>query len=151
MLYVLADADIMLIIVWVVIFIAAIAIEFSTMELVSIWFAVSAIPALVLAAFGVSIWYQVLAFALVAAIAFVISKLFIGKRIKVNPSATNADSLIGNEILIISDVTPTQNGEGKVRDVVWTVASKDCIAKGEFAIVKEIKGNKLIVIKKEII
>lgn len=151
MLNVLADADVTLIIIWVVIFIAAIAIEFSTMDLVSIWFAISAVPALVLAAFGVSVWYQLLAFAVVSAITFTISKLFISKKIKVNPSATNADSLIGNEILIISDVTPTQNGEGKVRDVVWTVASKDFIAKGEFAIVKEIKGNRLIVIKKEII
>ena len=149
MLAVLANINVAYVIIWVVVFIAAIVIEFSTMELVSIWFAISAIPSLIMAAFGVNIWYQVLAFAVMSAIAFVITKLFIKKKIKVNPSATNADSLIGNDILIISDVTPTQNGEGKVRDIVWTVTSKDFIAKGEFAIVKEIKGNKLIVIKKE--
>ena len=137
------------IIVWVVVFIIMLIIEFSTMELVSIWFAIPAIPAIILAALSVDIWYQILAYAVIAAIAFVISKLFIKKKIKINLSATNADSLIGNDILIISEVTPIQCGEGKVRDIVWTVASNDYIAKGEFAIVKEIKGNKLIVIKKE--
>ncbi|MCH5180313.1 MAG: hypothetical protein J1F32_03800 [Erysipelotrichales bacterium] len=143
------DINAVHIIIWVVIFIAMLAIEFSTMELVSIWFAVAAIPALILAALSVGIWYQILAYAVVAAVAFMFSKFFIRKRLKVNPSATNADSLIGTDILIISKVTPTENGEGKVRDVVWTVASNDFIASGEFAIVKEIKGNKLIVIKKE--
>ncbi|MCH5171611.1 MAG: NfeD family protein [Erysipelotrichales bacterium] len=150
MLTMLANINVIGVIVWVVVFVAAVVIEFSTMELVSIWFAISAIPSLIMAAFGVNIWYQILVFAVMSAIAFVITKLFIKKKIKVNPSATNADSLIGNEILIINDVTPTQNGEGKVRDIVWTVTSKDFIAKGEFAIVKEIKGNRLIVIKKEI-
>ncbi len=147
----LTDVNATYIIIWVIVFIAAIVIEFSTMDLVSIWFAISAIPALIMAAFGISIWYQILAFAVVAAIAFIISKLLIKDKIKVNRSATNVDALIGSEILIVSDVSPNQNGEGKVRDVVWTVASKDFIEKGNFAIVKEIKGNKLIVKKKEII
>ena len=147
----LTDVNATYIIIWVIVFIAAIVIEFSTMDLVSIWFAISAIPALIMAAFGISIWYQILAFAVVAAIAFIISKLLIKDKIKVNRGATNVDALIGSEILIVSDVSPNQNGEGKVRDVVWTVASKDFIEKGNFAIVKEIKGNKLIVKKKEII
>lgn len=149
MLTVFTDLNILHIVIWVVVFILAIAIEVSTMELVSVWFSIAAIPALILAAFGIGIWYQLLAFAIVSLVAFVISQLFIKKRLKVNSSATNADSLIGNEILIIDDVTPTNYGAGKVRDVVWTVASECVIKSGEYAIVKEIKGNKLIVIAKE--
>ena len=84
-----------------------------------------------------------------SAIAFVLSQIFLKKRIKINSSATNADSLVGNEILVISRVTPTSIGEGRVRDVVWTIASDETIEKDEFAIVKEIKGNKLIVMSKE--
>lgn len=135
--------------VWILVFIIAIVVEISTQELVSIWFSVGAIPAIILAAFGLSFWWQLGTFAVVSAIAFVLSQIFLKKRIKINSSATNADSLVGNEILVISRVTPTSIGEGKVRDVVWTIASDETIEKDEFAIVKEIKGNKLIVMSKE--
>ncbi len=135
--------------VWILVFIIAIVVEISTQELVSIWFSVGAIPAIILAAFGLSFWWQLGTFAVVSAIAFVLSQIFLKKRIKINSSATNADSLVGNEILVISRVTPTSIGEGRVRDVVWTIASDETIEKDEFAIVKEIKGNKLIVMSKE--
>lgn len=135
--------------IWILVFIIAIVVEISTQELVSIWFSVGAIPAIVLAAFGLSFWWQLGTFAVVSAIAFVLSQIFLKKKIKINSSATNADSLVGNEILVVSRVTPTSIGEGKVRDVVWTIASDETIEKDEFAIVKEIKGNKLIVISKE--
>lgn len=135
--------------VWILVFIIAIVVEISTQELVSIWFSVGAIPAIILAAFGLSFWWQLGTFAVVSAIAFVLSQIFLKKKIKINSSATNADSLVGNEILVISRVTPTSIGEGRVRDVVWTIASDETIEKDEFAIVKEIKGNKLIVMSKE--
>ncbi len=135
--------------VWILVFIIAIVVEISTQELVSIWFSVGAIPAIILAAFGLSFWWQLGTFAVVSAIAFVLSQIFLKKKIKINSSATNADSLVGNEILVVSRVTPTSIGEGKVRDVVWTIASDETIEKDEFAIVKEIKGNKLIVMSKE--
>lgn len=135
--------------IWILVFIIAIVVEISTQELVSIWFSVGAIPAIVLAAFGLSFWWQLGTFAVVSAIAFVLSQIFLKKKIKINSSATNADSLVGNEILVVSRVTPTSIGEGKVRDVVWTIASDETIEKDEFAIVKEIKGNKLIVMSKE--
>lgn len=135
--------------VWILVFIIAIVVEISTQELVSIWFSVGAIPAIILAAFGLSFWWQLGTFAVVSAIAFVLSQIFLKKKIKINSSATNADSLVGNEILVVSRVTPTSIGEGRVRDVVWTIASDETIEKDEFAIVKEIKGNKLIVMSKE--
>ncbi len=135
--------------VWILVFIIAIVVEISTQELVSVWFSVGAIPAIILAAFGLSFWWQLGTFAVVSAIAFVLSQIFLKKKIKINSSATNADSLVGNEILVVSRVTPTSIGEGRVRDVVWTIASDETIEKDEFAIVKEIKGNKLIVMSKE--
>ena len=73
----------------------------------------------------------------------------IKKKIKPHKNATNADSLIGNEIKVLKGVSPDQNGEGKVRDIIWTIKSNDIIKEGEFAIIKEIKGNSLIVVKKE--
>lgn len=145
----LSNVNYYLLSLWIVILILAVIIEVSTQELVSIWFAVAAIPALILTAFGINFWWQLLGFVLTTAIAFVFSKLFIKKRLKVNLRATNADSLIGTEILVVESVSHSSLGTGKVRDVIWTIASDDEIKENEFAIVKEIKGNKLIVKKKE--
>ncbi|MDD7382645.1 MAG: hypothetical protein PUG37_07730 [Bacillales bacterium] len=42
-------------------------------------------------------------------------------------------------------------GEGKIRDVVWSIIVDDdiIIKEGEFALVKDIRGNKLVVSRKE--
>ena len=137
------------IIVWVVVFVVAIVIEFSTQELVSIWFALAALPSLILAACRVEFYWQIVTFAGISLIAFIFSQLFLRNKIKVRSSATNADSLIGGEIFVTQTVKHNEPGEGKIRDVVWTIVSDEEILKGEFAQIKEIRGNKLIVKKKE--
>ena len=137
------------IIVWVVIFVLAIIIEFSTQELVSIWFALAALPALIFAACGIEFYWQIVVFAGVSLVTFILSQIFLKDKIKVRSSATNADSLIGSEILVSKTVSPNEPGEGKVRDVTWTIISDEEILKDEMAVIKEIKGNKLVVKKKE--
>lgn len=144
-----ADINDTFIIIWVVVFVLAIIIEFSTQELVSIWFALAALPSLILAACGIEFYWQIVAFAGVSLLAFIFSQLFLRNKIKVRSSATNADSLIGGEVFVVTTVKPDEPGEGKVRDVIWTIVSDEEISKGEFALIKEIRGNKLIVKKKE--
>ncbi len=143
------DQSIMLMVIWILIFLIALAIEIATQELVSIWFSLGAIVPLILAAFNISYIWQILVYAIVSAILFILSEKLIKKKIKPHKNATNADSLIGNEIKVIKEVGPNQNGEGKIRDIIWTIKSDDIIKEDEFAIVKEIKGNSLIVVKKE--
>ena len=143
------DQSIMLMVIWILIFLIALAIEIATQELVSIWFSLSSIVPLILAAFNISYIWQILVYAIVSAILFILSEKIINKKIKPHKNATNADSLIGNEIRVLKDVSPDQNGEGKIRDIIWTIKSNDIIKEGEFAVVKEIKGNSLIVVKKE--
>ncbi len=143
------DQSIMLMVIWILIFLIALAIEIATQELVSIWFSLGAIVPLILAAFNISYIWQILVYAIVSAILFILSEKIIKKKIKPHKNATNVDSLIGNEIKVIKEVGPNQNGEGKIRDIIWTIKSDDIIKEDEFAIVKEIKGNSLIVVKKE--
>ena len=59
--------------------------------------------------------------------------------------------MIGEKILITKDVSKETIGEGKIRDVVWSIIVEDdiIIKEGEFAIVKDIRGNKLVVSRKE--
>ena len=143
------DQSIMLMVIWILIFLIALAIEIATQELVSIWFALAALPALIFAACGIEFYWQIVVFAGVSLVTFILSQIFLKDKIKVRSSATNADSLIGSEILVSKAVSPNEPGEGKVRDVTWTIISDEEISKGEFALIKEIRGNKLVVKKKE--
>lgn len=133
------------IILWAVIFIVALVIEFVTTELVSIWGCVGAVVALILAIFDVAYYWQIVAFVAATGIALLLCKLLYHPDKK--ETKTNIDSEIGNEILITKDVSLNHPGEGKIRDVVWTVKVKEDveIKEGEFAIIDQIKGNSIIV------
>ena len=60
---------------------------------------------------------------------------------------TNVDSLVKEKILVTKTVSKDSNGEGKYRDVYWTLVSEDTILENDHAEIVEIKGNKLVVKK----
>ena len=144
------ENNIYAIIVWLAIFLITIGIEFGTAELVSIWFSGAAFIALLLACFNVNWIVQVVVFVITAILLLVLSRPLLKKRLSTPEIATNADSLIDNEILITKKVSRETPGEGKIRDVVWTCKTDDevPIESGAFAIIKELRGNALIVRKK---
>ena len=135
--------------VWAAVFILSIIIEISTTDLVSIWFAGGAIIALITAVIKIPFGYQIIVWIISSAIFLAIFKPLFGKKLSLKHQRTNLDQLIGEEILVLKEVTPHTLGEAKVRDVVWSIQSHDEIKENEYAIIKDIKGNKLIVEKKE--
>ena len=139
------------IVLWIAIFLIALCIELSTSQLVSVWFCGGALVSLVLAIIGIPVLYQILVWVLVSAILLILSKFVFKKKLDVADTKTNADSMIGEKILITKDVSKETIGEGKIRDVVWSIIVEDdiIIKEGEFAIVKDIRGNKLVVSRKE--
>lgn len=135
-------------ILWIVVFILAIVIELMTEQLVSIWFSGGALIAVVLALFNVEWQFQLLVFVVVSAILVVLSRyVFFKKEKNQNSLKTNVDMMIGKKILVISKVDKENPGEGKYRDIIWTIISEDEINVGNYAIIKRIDGNKLIVDK----
>lgn len=142
------DDQIFCLIFWAVIFVIALVVELGTVQLVSVWFCGGAIVSAILAAAGVSFWIQCIVMVAVSAVLLVLSKTVFSKFILKKDHRTNYDAMIGDEVIITERVEKYENGAGKYRDVVWTVCSDDTIEVGERAVVKEIKGNKLIVSKK---
>jgi membrane protein implicated in regulation of membrane protease activity len=141
------------IVIWASVFVIALVVEFSTDQLISIWFCGSSIVALILAIFNVYWWIQIIVFAVLSAILLVLSKfVFFKNRKKEETIPTNVDSLIGKEMTITKVVTKEKFGEGQIRDVVWSVSlsedESDPIQVGEKAIIKEIVGNHIVVTKK---
>lgn len=137
---------------WLGVFIFTLIIELSTAELVAIWFTGGALVSLILSCFNANWVIQVVVFVLVALILLICTRPFLKKRVFNDEAVlTNVDSMINSCILITKEVSLNNVGEGKYRDVIWTckVESDVVIEKGEFALIKKVEGNKLIVCKKE--
>lgn len=146
------DSNITWIVFWAIVFVITVLVEISTTQLVSIWFAGAAIVSFILALCSVPYWIQLVVFVVSSVLLLVLSNLlFKDKILKFKKSPTNADTLIGQEIKLTKDVSLLENGEARVRDVIWTVAVDEEITfkKDDLVIIKEIKGNKLIVTKND--
>lgn len=139
-----------LIIFWVIMLVVTLIIELTTEQLVSIWFSGGSLIALILAICNVPWYIQLLVFSLVSLICVAIVQVILFKKRKKSKNLkTNVDSLIGEKILVIKDVSPEILGEGKYRDIVWSLKSDTEIGKDEYAEIVSIEGNKLIVKKIE--
>ena len=133
---------------WVVAIIVFLVVEASTAVLVSIWFAVGSLAALIASALGVDVLGQILTFVVFSAASIIVLRKFAVK--KNNAGKINLDRIIGQNILISQTVDNSKNeGLAKINDVEWRVRSYDgeIIEEGELATVVEIEGVKLIVRK----
>ena len=146
------DSQLFGILFWFAIVLVALVIEISTVQLVSIWFSGGALVSCVMAIFKVPFVWQVLAFVLTSTLLLLLSKFVFKKKLDVKETKTNADSLVGLELLVTSRVSDKSIGEGKIRDVVWSVVTEDTepIESGEYAVIKKIDGNKLVVTRKDV-
>ena len=139
-------------IIWLGIAIILGMIEASTVALVSIWFAVGAVAAMIPAYFSAPFWVQILIFLVVSALCFAFTRTFFQDVMKVKKQATNADGLIGQEGVVTAAIHNLAD-EGKVyiSGLTWSAKSADGkeIPETKIVIVKEIRGVTLIVEEKE--
>lgn len=139
--------------VWIVLAVVLGIIEAATVSLLSIWFAVGAIVAIIPAYFGAPIWVQILVFLVVSAICFVFTKRFFKDVIKVKKQPTNADGLIGEDGIVTAEID-NLSGEGKVfiSGLTWSARSSngENIPEGAVVTVRKIEGVTLIVKIKEL-
>ncbi len=135
-------------IIWLAIAVVMAVVEASTVQLVSVWFAVGAAAGCITSLITDSIPIQIVVFAVVSAIALLITRPLV-KRIKVKKTeATNADRLIGQEGVITEAVDNTEaKGLVRVGAQIWSARSMDGapIEKGTSVTVAAIEGVKLIV------
>ena len=139
--------------IWLVVLIAMLLVEASTVSLTSIWFAAGALVALLASLLGAPVWLQIVLF-LAAALALLllirpISVRYFGKK----GVKTNVESLIGKDAVVTEDIDNIEGrGEAAVDGVVWTARMKEkegkC-SKGSICIIESIEGVKLILTEKE--
>ena len=132
--------------IWIGLIVIFLIVEGLTAGLVTIWFAVGALAALI--AVGVHynnrintpLWLQLVWFFAVSIAAFAVTRPLVKKYINGRTQPTNADMLIGQECLVTEDIDNlTGRGAVAVGGKVWTARAETDVT------VLRIEGVKLIV------
>ncbi len=134
---------------WFITFVVLLFIEIITVNLVTIWFAIGAVAAMITAHFTNSLLIQIIVFTVVSAIILALTNPIAKKLRKLDVEATNSDRVIGKEAIVTKKISKNNYGEVRVLGNYWTASSNETIKEDEKVIVKGIDGVKLIVVKKE--
>lgn len=132
--------------IWIVVFVIAVIFELVTMQIVSVWFAVAAIAALI-ASFFLPFGFQLGIFVVLSVLLFIASRPLV-KKLSHPAIPTNLDREIGNKALVIEDINLKENtGRVRLNGVDWKAYSFDgsVIKSGEPVTVREISGAHLII------
>ena len=135
-------------IVWLVAMIALLILEFSTVSLTCIWFALGALAALIAGLCNAPVWLQVVWFLIVSVLALIATRPLVKKYVNGKTTPTNADMLMGQTCVVMEPISNlSETGAVKIGGKVWTARSDDgtVFAPGERVIAVRIEGVKLIV------
>ena len=133
--------------VWLGLIVAFIAVEAATVNLVSIWFIGGSVAGLVCAILGAPTLLQFAVFILVSALLLALLRPLLKKYLRVKPSRTNADRLLGQEALVTEDIDNLrETGAIRINGVLWTAKSVDDtqIPSGSRVVIARIEGAKVL-------
>lgn len=136
------------VLLWLILFVAMTVIEFASMQLVSVWFALGAFVALVAAAFGAPLYLQIILFTVISAVSLIATRPLIRKFLKKGTVATNAELDIGKEATVIEAINNSAlTGRVRLNGVDWTARSSngEAIDEGTTVVIDKIDGSKLFV------
>lgn len=135
--------------VWLVLMIILLIVEGLVPGLVSIWFALGALGALLSAIVGAPLWLQVLWFLLISLVTLVLTRPLAKKYVNSRATPTNADMLIGQECIVTEAIDNVLGlGAVTVGGKIWTARTENHDVKAEVGrvmTVVRIDGVKLIV------
>ena len=134
--------------VWLILAVILAVVEGVTFALISIWFSVGALAAMIIALNGLPLWMQILVFVAVSGILLLLTKPLARKAMNKKTEKTNADRVIGQTGKVTQRIDNLRaNGQANVLGQTWTARSADdsIIDEGELIRVLEIRGVKIIV------
>ena len=135
---------------WIIAMVVFLVIEAVTVGVVSVWFAIGALFAMVTAMLGANLWVQITVFLVVSAIALYFTRPLVKKFVNNKVEPTNADMLIGKECRVVETIDNLSGtGAVYVDGKTWTARTVDeeIIPEGQLVKAERIEGVKLIVSK----
>ena len=134
---------------WLALMIGFVAVEAACpFHLVSVWFAVGSLVALVAAALDAQMWLQITLFAVVSVGLLVATLPLVKKFVIPKQAKTNVDSVIGSRGYVTEEIDNlSASGQVKLGGMYWTARSEDGhpIPAGALVEVARIEGVKVFV------
>ena len=140
-------------IAWLVLMVLCMVVEAATVTLVSGWFAVGALAAMIVAATGGPLGFQLAVFAVVSGALLAALRPIVRKHFTPKLTRTNIDAIIGSECYVTADIDNLNaTGTVKLGTMEWTARSSagTVIPKGTLVKVDKIEGVKVFVTPVEI-
>jgi membrane protein implicated in regulation of membrane protease activity len=134
---------------WLIIIVILAIIEFSTVNLTTIWFITSGLVSLLISFITDNFYIQFSVFVILGVILLITTRPFLVKWLTPIREKTNLDRVVGMEGIVTEDILPNRIGEVKVDGKKWSAKSEKKLKVDEIVIVEKIEGVKLIVRKKE--
>lgn len=133
---------------WLMAFIILVVMEFLTMGLTTIWFAIGALAAFFASLSGATLWVQIILFLVISLVVLVVYRPLAVKYVNSRRTRTNVDDLIGKEAKVTERIDNiNQTGRVVLNGMDWSARTTiggtidvDTIVK-----VIEVQGVKLIV------
>lgn len=131
---------------WLLLVIILSIVEIITVNLVSIWFVISGIVAMIASLFTDNLVIQISIFVILGLIFMILTRKIV-KKIVPEKVKTNIDRIIGMQGIVITKIGKNKPGEVKVDGKIWTATSDETINQDEIVKILEINSTKLKVEK----
>jgi membrane protein implicated in regulation of membrane protease activity len=135
-------------VLWIILAIAFLIVEFGTVTLVSLWFVGGALAAMAADFLGAALWLQVLIFAGVSFLLLLLLRPFLRKFVDPLKVPTNVDAMIGKEAVVTEGIDNLAGtGAIKLDGKIWTARSANgaAIPAGMVVTVQAVEGVKAMV------
>lgn len=140
-------------VIWLVLLVMFIMAEASTVAVVSMWFALGSLVAMVASLLGAQLWLQVVLFLVVSCGLLCALRPLVKKFFTPKLSRTNVDSVIGTKGIVTTQIDNTMScGQVKLGAMEWTARSTSGspIKAGTQVVVDRVEGVKLFVTALEV-
>lgn len=135
-------------IIWLVLMVIFLIAEASTVAMVSLWFALGAMGAMIVSLLNAPEWLQILVFIVVSAVMLAMLRPLTKKFMNPKIIRTNVDSVVGSVGLVMESIdNVSAKGQVKLGHMFWTARSTsgEPIAEGTQIRVDYIEGVKVFV------
>ena len=135
-------------IIWLILMVVFLMVEGATVSLVSSWFAVGSLVALIASLLSAPVWLQVTLFLLVSCAALAMLRPLVRKYITPKVVKTNVDAIVGKQGPVTAPIdNVAATGQIKLGAMEWSARSTsgEPIAVGTLVKVDRIEGVKVFV------
>ena len=133
---------------WLIMIVVFLLAEASTVMLVSTWFAIGSLAAMLMALIGAGTGLQVAVFVIISAVCLTALRPLVRRHIAPKLTKTNVDAVVGSTGLVTVAIdNVTAQGQVKLGAMEWTARSEsgEPISQGTLVKVVRIEGVKAIV------